>query len=190
VGGNSLGGWAALELGVRGRARSVTAIAPAGGYDGFLPRDLVMGMAFLATATARSGLRATNLVPHLPLRRAALRALAHDTSLIDPATARLVAATALGASHPLQVLLACIRSIPARRLEEIEVPVHLVFAEHDRVIPPRLYAPYFTERIAHARVTHLAGVGHCPQVEAPQTVADLVRETVAWAARAHLAEAR
>src|ERR1700758_2644479 len=30
--GNSLGGWLALELGHRGRARSVVALAPAGGW--------------------------------------------------------------------------------------------------------------------------------------------------------------
>src|SRR5689334_5196517 len=31
--GNSLGGWIALELAARGRARTVTALAPAGGWD-------------------------------------------------------------------------------------------------------------------------------------------------------------
>src|SRR5262249_25951396 len=31
--GNSLGGWLALELGHRGRARSVVALAPAGGWE-------------------------------------------------------------------------------------------------------------------------------------------------------------
>src|SRR3954447_19683935 len=36
--GNSLGGWLALELGVRGRARSVVAVAPAGGWEGGQPR--------------------------------------------------------------------------------------------------------------------------------------------------------
>jgi len=33
VGGNSLGGWLALELAKRGRARSVTALSPAGFYN-------------------------------------------------------------------------------------------------------------------------------------------------------------
>ena len=31
--GNSLGGWIALELASRGRARSVVALAPAGGWE-------------------------------------------------------------------------------------------------------------------------------------------------------------
>ena len=74
--------------------------------------------------------------------------------------------------------MACARSIPAPGLETIDVPVHLVFADKDLVIPPKRYAAYFTDRIAHARVTTLEGIGHCPQVEAPGLVAEMVHEFV------------
>ena len=37
IAGNSIGGWLALELARRGRARSVVAIAPAGGWTRFSP---------------------------------------------------------------------------------------------------------------------------------------------------------
>ena len=96
-----------------------------------------------------------------------LKAVAHDPSRIDPADARHVARSALGATHPFQVLLACMRSIPAGGLETIDVPVHLVFAGKDLVIPPRLYSSYFIDRIPHAEVTTLENLGHCPQVEEP-----------------------
>ena len=123
--GNSLGGWLALELARRGRARSVTAIAPGGGHTTYARRDLLLGLAY---AKAR----------------------------------------------------------PARGLEEIDVPVHLVFAENDAVLPTRTHAPYFTDRIADAQVTHLAEHGHCPQLSDPDLVVALVKESVALSGR-HLA---
>jgi pimeloyl-ACP methyl ester carboxylesterase len=177
--GNSLGGWAGFELARRGRARTVTAIAPAGGYESLGVRDAAMVASFLLAVVGRRGARFTNLLPTLPVHGLALRAVAHDPRSIPPADARHVVRTALGATHPLQVLLACARSIPAVGLEAVDVPVHLVFAERDVVIPPSKYAPYFVERIRHAKVTMLAGVGHCPQVEAPHTVAELLREFIA-----------
>ena len=188
--GNSLGGWAALELARRGRARTVTAIAPAGGYDGLVPRDVAMGVSFMAFATTRYVLRATTLLPRMPFQQLGLKAVAHDPSRIDPQDARHVARSALGATHPVQVLLACMRSIPARGLETIEVPVHLVFAGKDLVIPPQLYSSYFIDRIPHAEVTTLENVGHCPQVEEPVMTADLIRNFIGRHSLAGLAEAR
>lgn len=188
--GNSLGGWVALELARRGRARSVTAIAPAGGYDGFSPRDLVMGAAFVATSLARPLLQLATLVPPRLLPSGALGAVVHQPGLLSRDDAHHIVRTAVGATHPLQVLVALIRSIPARDLESITVPVHLVFAEHDRVIPSATYSRYFLDRMPHARVTHLPGMGHCPQLEAPEVVADLVRDTIGLASPAAAAEAR
>ncbi len=181
--GNSLGGWATLELARRGRARTAIPIAPAGGYDGLALRDVAMGLTFVGAAATRPLLRAATLVPPATwparrLRQVGLKALAHDPSRIPDLDAHHVMRSALAATHPLQVLAACVRSIPAVGLEEIACPVHLVFAERDLVIPPRLYAPYFTERLPHAEVTTLPGVGHCPQVEAPDTVADLIVDTI------------
>ena len=112
-----------------------------------------------------------------------MKAVAHDPGRIDPADARHVVRSAFGATHPFQVLLACMRSIPATGLETIEAPVHLVFAGKDLVIPPALYSSYFVDRIPHAEVTTLEDLGHCPQVEEPSLVADLIRGTVAEARR-------
>src|SRR5699024_2210685 len=48
--GNSLGGWVAFELEQRGRARSVTAIAPAGGWTTVSMPAVRLGVTFLALA--------------------------------------------------------------------------------------------------------------------------------------------
>jgi pimeloyl-ACP methyl ester carboxylesterase len=134
---------------------------------------------FHVAAAGRRPARLTNMLPALPVVSAmALKAVAHDPRQIVPADARHVIRTALGASHPLRVLMACARSIPAPGLDTIDAPVHLVFADKDVVIPPRLYAPYFTDRLPHAKVTTLEGVGHCPQVEVPGLVAEMIDEFV------------
>lgn len=188
--GNSLGGWLALELARRGRARSVTAIAPGGGHTTYAPRDLLLGLGFAGAATLRRGLRAVNLlpasVPLPPLALKALLAVTPDPSALAAQDVRHLVRASLGASHPLQVILAYAKARPARGLEEIDVPVHLVFAENDAVLPTRTHAPYFTERIADARVTHLAEHGHCPQLSDPDLVVALVKESVAPSGR-HLA---
>ena len=46
--GNSLGGWVAFELERRGRARTLTGIAPAGGWSHFTPAKFEIVGKFLA----------------------------------------------------------------------------------------------------------------------------------------------
>ena len=48
--GNSLGGWVAFELERRGRARTLTAIAPAGGWRHYSPAKFEIVGKFLAGA--------------------------------------------------------------------------------------------------------------------------------------------
>src|SRR5215217_3829888 len=48
--GNSLGGWVAFELERRGRARTLTGIAPAGGWRHFTPAKFEIVGKFLAAA--------------------------------------------------------------------------------------------------------------------------------------------
>ena len=46
--GNSLGGWIAFELERRGRARTVTMVAPAGGWREFGLSQIIVGIKFLS----------------------------------------------------------------------------------------------------------------------------------------------
>lgn len=56
------------------------------------------------------------------------------------------------------------------RLADVEVPVLLVWGEHDALVP-LAHAPEFAQRLKDARVEVIAEAGHIPQVE--QTVATL-----------------
>ena len=186
----SVAGRRSSSPGVDGRA-PVTAIAPAGGYDGLVPRDLAMGMSFAAFATTRFALRATTLLPRMPFQHAGAQGRGTrpgpDRPDRTPGTSR-----GRRSARPTRCRCcsACMRSIPARGLETIEVPVHLVFAGKDLVIPPQLYSSYFIDRIPHAEVTTLENVGHCPQVEEPAMTADLIRDFIGRHSLAGLAEAR
>ncbi|MBX9844746.1 MAG: alpha/beta hydrolase [Xanthobacteraceae bacterium] len=52
-------------------------------------------------------------------------------------------------------------------LARIEVPTLLLSAEHDRAAPP-LVMERMAERIPHARHASMSGLGHLPNIEAPE----------------------
>jgi pimeloyl-ACP methyl ester carboxylesterase len=179
--GNSLGGWVTFELERRGRARSLTAIAPAGGWTRYTPAKFEIVFKFLSglplwLLTRWLGPRVLSLpfsrhLAYLPI--AASPDGLSETDLIDiiddvahcPAYYQLLAKTLL-----LPGLL---------ELAETRTPTHLVICEKDRVLP----APRFTRHfIAHlptnTRVTTLDGVGHIPMFEAPGRIGDLILEFV------------
>jgi pimeloyl-ACP methyl ester carboxylesterase len=58
-------------------------------------------------------------------------------------------------------------------LAEVECPVLLVWGERDRMVSPR-GARHLLAALPDARFERLAGVGHCPQLEVPELVCDLL----------------
>jgi pimeloyl-ACP methyl ester carboxylesterase len=61
------------------------------------------------------------------------------------------------------------------RLADIHVPVLLVWGDRDRLVFAR-GASRVLEAVPDARLEVLEGVGHCPQVEAPQRFTELLLE--------------
>jgi pimeloyl-ACP methyl ester carboxylesterase len=68
-------------------------------------------------------------------------------------------------------------------LDRIECPVRLVWGERDRMVSPR-GAQRVAEALPDTEVVLLPGVGHCPQVEAPAQIVDLLCDFPARLARA------
>lgn len=58
-------------------------------------------------------------------------------------------------------------------LERVEAPVLLVWGERDRMVTCR-GSRHLLDAIPDARYERLAGVGHCPQLEVPELVCDLL----------------
>jgi pimeloyl-ACP methyl ester carboxylesterase len=175
--GNSLGGWLALQLAARGRAQSVVALAPAGGWarDDESWKDVLRLQAALIEQARAAAPHAEAILASPEGRRRATRytvvnyehlpvdLLAHQ--LLGVAACRdgeRLVSFALGADWRLDA-------------ERIACPVRVVWGNDDRLLPwPSAAARYRTDWLPHADWVELDGVGHCPQLDVPAPTADLV----------------
>jgi pimeloyl-ACP methyl ester carboxylesterase len=177
VAGNSLGGHVALLLAARGRARSVVAFAPAGGWE---PGDPAV-----AETLRRQGelLRAARAAaPHAQAiaatpegRRRATELLVEDSSAIP---AELVEHLMLGvaAAPAAEAMLAAAAEADwSLDAERIACPVRIVWGTRDRLLPwPSAASRLQADRLPGADRVELDGAGHCPQLELPIPAAQLV----------------
>jgi pimeloyl-ACP methyl ester carboxylesterase len=168
VGGNSLGGWVALELAARGRARAVVGVSPAG----FATR--------LESAAARAQLRASWRGARLPrvseplLRRPRGRVLAYAGLMGRPEqlpVAEAIAATRnLAASPGFDGTVNTITRDRFTRGNEVGVPVTLVWGTRDMILFPWQSKRALRE-LPRARLVPLPGAGHVPTWDDPEAIA-------------------
>jgi len=178
--GNSLGGWVALELAARGRARSVVALSPSGGWEQGNPwailsyYELLASQWFLNLAGERAGLLAS---------RPGLRKLALGNLVSDPAgvPAPLAAALIRGAGDcPAAVpLLSESRAKGYPDLEDIDCPVRIVWGSKDRLLPVKHVSDRFRRLLPEAEWIEIPGAGHLPQIDHPERTAELILEVSA-----------
>jgi pimeloyl-ACP methyl ester carboxylesterase len=175
--GNSLGGWVAFELERRGRARTVTGIAPAGGWTRWSPTKFeviakfVMGMPAWALARLL-GPRALRLPFSRRLATLAISGLPDGVS-----ESQLVAIIDDVAHCPayFQLLVKSLLLPGLVDLAQTAVPAHLVICEKDRVFPgPRSSRHFTTHLPAETKVTKLDGLGHIPMFEAPGRITEVI----------------
>jgi pimeloyl-ACP methyl ester carboxylesterase len=159
--GNSLGGWVALELALRGTAASVTAIAPAGLWPRPLPPK--PEIARTLARTARGGL--------LPALRAGrgrgllglAGSVAHPERIPPGDAAALVEAYA-GAPGFTAVNRAMRAAQPFAGLHRIPCPVTVAWCGRDRLVAPARLP-------AGVREVVLPDAGHLPMWDDPEGVA-------------------
>ncbi|MBN1527496.1 MAG: alpha/beta fold hydrolase [Thermoleophilaceae bacterium] len=168
--GNSLGGWVALELGKTARARSVSALCPAGLWRGPLDpagAPAPRGAQRMARAL-RPLLPAAMLSPALR-RRALARVVAHPERVPRAAATRMVSSYARSTAYDATNV--AMRQSHFTGASRIRVPLTVAFGEQDRLIRPvRLRAP-------GARTLVLPDCGHIPMFDQPDVVARLLLET-------------
>lgn len=179
--GNSLGGWVSFELERRGRARSLTAIAPAGGWNDYSPVKFEIVGKFLAGGPVLLAARLLGArILRLPFARR-IATLAVSGPADGPPVPELLELID-DATHCPAYFQLLIKSLTAPGLKELahaKAPVHLVTCEFDRVLPHPRYSRQFIEHLpSTTRVTQLDGVGHIPMLEAPQTITALITEFV------------
>lgn len=176
--GNSLGGFVALQLAERGRAESVVALAPTGGWAkgdesfkqllGFQLRmqaqvKAVAPHAEAIVASAEGRRRATKLVTtnfeHIP------------SELIAHQTVGLASCKAARA----MVQYAIREGYPTLQAESVTCPVRIVWGTADKLLPwPAAATRYRSDWLPHADWVELDGIGHCPQLDVPLETAQLI----------------
>ena len=179
--GNSLGGWVAFELERRGRARTLTGIAPAGGWSQHSASKYETVLKFVLGGPALIAARLIGpRILGLPFGRR-IATLAVSGPADGPSHADLVALVddATHCSAYLQLLVKTLRLPGLLELANVATPTHLILCEKDRVFPSPRGTKYFIENLpTDAKVTRLPGLGHIPMLEAPGHVTELIAEFV------------
>ncbi len=174
--GNSLGGWIALELARRGRARSVCGLSPAGFWPEGRPdatgvvtalrrtRRLAQLTSFLAPAVVATG----------PTRKKAMELVAEHGDRMSPQQALGALRDMLGCEAAPSLFRGTGYCAP---MDPLPCPVTLAWSERDRIFPPSHYGTVARERLPGARYVELAGLGHVPMIDDPAATATVIRES-------------
>ena len=175
--GNSLGGWIVLELAARGRARTVTALAPAGGWDKGNPWAYTTLLNFILSQQALKllGPRAVRMAARPGLRKLTLGQLVSRPAAVP---APLAAALIRGAADcpALVPLLAESRAEGYPDIGWIDCPTRIVWGTADRILPPTHLSSRFRRMVPQADWVEIPGAGHLPQIDHPERTAELVLE--------------
>src|SRR5690606_3923238 len=177
IAGSSLGGWVGFELARRGRARTLTAIAPAGGWKTPSATQL------RAAATIAPMIPLTEILRRLgrsPVDNRILRwAMAHLLTQHTCAVSRTdISAVILAALHcpALPALTAgTLRGPSLANMSGLTTPVRVILADSDRVLPAAAHGRRFLRELPEsADRIMLNRAGHVPMLEDPERMATLV----------------
>jgi pimeloyl-ACP methyl ester carboxylesterase len=175
--GNSLGGYVALQLASRGRAKTVVALAPAGGWAVDDPSSLET----LGYFTTMQELLKT-AAPHAEAilatpegRRRATQDIATNFEHIPPELLGHLMRGAASCAAVFGLIEHASRHGWTIEAEKITCPVRVVWGTDDRLLPwPSAAARYRNDWLPHADWVELEGVGHCPQLDVPLETAQLI----------------
>lgn len=188
IAGNSLGGWVSFELERRGRARTLTVVAPAGGWRHLDFAAIQVGLKFISLGPLigigklLGGFAVRNRLVH----RAFLPLVSKNVRAVHREDAEALVLAATHCKGFLPVLWSGLKGGGVTGLADVKVPVRLLLCEHDRIIPMKRYGSLFLEDLPQEadRIT-MHGVGHVPMLEDPDRVANLIAEHIG-ASRPHL----
>jgi pimeloyl-ACP methyl ester carboxylesterase len=177
--GNSMGGWVALELARRGRARTVCALSPAGTWDA-ASREHRRTRAVLSRArtdTRRSHLLLPFALRAPAIRRFALRSTAADGARVSRADVLAIVADLL-ACDIAEDLLATTEAL-APMPDPLPCPITIAWAERDALLLPEINGAMARTLVPGADHISLPSTGHVPMLDDPGLVAATIRAATA-----------
>jgi pimeloyl-ACP methyl ester carboxylesterase len=178
--GNSMGGALALELAKRGRARSVVAFSPGGGWElgGPEPERIARFFARQMRMVRASRKQIPRIMRRPGARRLAMRDIMRHGELVPPADAVDVSLDPLGCTI-VDDVLAGLRAGRAHveDPDQVAVPTLIAWAELDRILPLSTCSTRFKREIPGVEFRVLPGVGHVPMWDNTRLV---VRTITDW----------
>jgi pimeloyl-ACP methyl ester carboxylesterase len=173
--GNSLGGYVALQLAERGRARTVVALAPAGGWADDSYRELLALQASLVETMKAAAPHADAIMSTPEGRRRAMQYLTVNVEHIPPELLAHALRGAAAADAAFALIDHGLEAGFTLDAEKIACPVRIVWGTEDRLLPwPSAAARFRHDWLPHADWVVLDGVGHCPQLDVPLEAAQLI----------------
>jgi pimeloyl-ACP methyl ester carboxylesterase len=176
--GSSLGGWLALELAVRGRARSVVAICPGGGWE-YASREAsaVFGYFRRSHKMVRLVSRHARTIASRPrLKAVALRELVANPARVPAHAAADMLEGAAGCAIVLDALELQHVETAFSDLGPIECEVRIAYGTRDRLIRWPSHYGRLQRLLPEAEYVALEGLGHLPMWEDPARVTGLILE--------------
>jgi pimeloyl-ACP methyl ester carboxylesterase len=178
--GNSLGGALVLELAKRGRARSVVAISPGGGWreDDKEEAERIIRWFARNQKIAKASLSRIEKVMRRPgLRRLALRDVMTRGDQV-PATEAVQLVRSSVACTVVEDVFGTIRSGSGlmRDLDRIECPVLVTWGDKDRILPLPKHGPRFRDEIPGVEFRVWKGLGHTPMWDDHVLVAETIAD--------------
>jgi pimeloyl-ACP methyl ester carboxylesterase len=177
IAGNSLGGYVALQLASRGRAETVVALAPAGGWaqgdESYM--DLLRFQSTMQHLARTAAPHAEAVLASPEGRRRATQYIATSFEHIPAELLAHQMRGAAGCEAASALIDHAIREGWSLDAEKITCPVRIVWGTDDRLLPwPVAAARFRTDWLPHADWIELEGVGHCPQLDIPLETAQLI----------------
>jgi pimeloyl-ACP methyl ester carboxylesterase len=178
IAGNSLGGWFGIELARRGRARSLVAISPGGGWECGSPEERQLLRTFTRLGRLiRMGGPIAPVLGHIgPARNFALRQIVAHPEKLTPEQASFL----IRAPYRCDAFYDVLRRLPLepepRPIPAGTCPVRIVWGSEDRLLPLRGYSERWRRLLPWAEWVVLQGAGHVPMYDDPEHVAALILE--------------